>query len=436
MSIVKMQRVKNLKKTIDYSLQEYKTISHLVTTYECEEASIVSDFDCTLQEYNRAKDTEKEMFARMIYQAFDPEEEITAEQAHSYGVELAQRYLKDEHQYIVITHEETEHLHNHIIFNSIKHKELKMFDSKTKHTKYDLREVNDKISFENGLMIPEIKKNQGMKFGEYVARASGKSFKSKLENVIDTNIDKSDNFESFLENMKKNGYSYKNGKYLAFKSEKGKKFIRTKTLGMNYLESSIKYRIDHKEYIPTTQRIIDKQWIDKTSKEFKKSIGLRRWATRKNVNYLNEIGKKLYSENLSLDKLNEKEEIKRGITEHFEKELINRDETIYRLKKMEQSFITYQNSFGLIKEYKQAKDKQAFKRSHYQDFKAYDNAKRDLNYLKKIYDIQDIAELNFKISQLREERDLLYEGLNAKQDLNKEREGNERVSKDFNEKDR
>lgn len=431
-----MHRVQNLKKTIDYSLQEYKTISHLVTTNGCEEPSVVADFEYTLQEYNHAKNMNKEMFARMIYQSFDPEEKITPEQAHACGVELAKRYLKNDHQYIVITHEETEHLHNHIIFNSIKHTDLKMFDSKTKHTKYDLREINDQISFENGLMIPEIKSNRGMNFNEYIVRATGKSFKSKLESIIDQNIRHSKTFDAFLNNMEKSGYSHKRGKYLAFKPEDGKKFIRTKTLGMNYLESSIKFRIEHKEYVPVTQRIIDKQWIDKTSKKFQSSFGLRRWATRKNVNYLNDIGKRLYDEKISLDQLNQKEEIKRNITDHFEKELIDRDEKIYKLEKMEKSFSIYSDSKNLIQEFKRSKSKQKFKKNHYLEFKAYDSAKKDLNYLKKVYDVHDIAELNFKIAQLKEERNIFYKGLDAKSDLSKERGEIERASKIFSEKDR
>ncbi|MGG5373451.1 relaxase/mobilization nuclease domain-containing protein [Enterococcus sp. AZ196] len=436
MSIVKMHRVQNLRKLIDYSLQEYKTISHLVTTNECQEPSIVSDFDYTLQEYNHAKNTNKEMFARMIYQSFDPEEKITPEQAHFFGVELAKRYLKNDHQYIVITHEETEHLHNHIIFNSIKCTDLKMFDSKTKHTKYDLRMINDQISFENGLMIPEIKANRGMSFNEYVVRGSGKSFKSKLEILIDQNIKQSNTFDEFLNNMKNSGYSYKRGKYLAFKAEDGKKYIRTKVLGMNYLESSIKFRIENKSYVPVTQRIIDKQWIDKTGKKFQTSFGLRRWATRKNINYLNEIGKRLYRENISLDQLNEKEEIKVNITTHFEKELMSRDELIYKLSKMENSFLVYKNSLSLISNFKKSEDREKFKRDNYQDFKAYDNARKNLNYLKKHHGITDLAELEYKVSQLKEERNMFYNSLDAKGQDTKVRENRRERSKEIIEKDR
>ncbi|EAD2312726.1 relaxase, partial [Listeria monocytogenes] len=115
-------------------------------------------------------------------------------------------------------------------------------------------------------------------FNEYVARAKGTSFKSQLENAIDINIQKANSFDEFLEFMKADGYEHKQGKYLAFENNKSKKFMRTKTLGMNYLESSIKYRIEHKDYQPLQVDIVNKKWIDKSQEKFKNNKGLERWA--------------------------------------------------------------------------------------------------------------------------------------------------------------
>lgn len=145
----------------------------------------------------------------MIIQSFDGDDNLTPEQAHQYGVELAENYFKGKHQYTVITHTETDNLHNHIIFNSINFQDLKMFDSSRQHSLYDLRRENDRVSKEHGLFIIEIKgkkKDKYLAFNEYVSRAKKKSFKGTLEGIIDNTIQKANSFENFLNLMDQQGY--------------------------------------------------------------------------------------------------------------------------------------------------------------------------------------------------------------------------------------
>ncbi|WP_257144463.1 relaxase/mobilization nuclease domain-containing protein, partial [Bacillus wiedmannii] len=138
---------------------------------------------------------------------------LTPEQVHQYGVEFADNYLKGNHQYIVITHIETDHLHNHIVFNDIDFNKLKMFDSKRANTLDRLREENDKISEKYGLSIIEEGRKGRKKylaFNEYVARSKQKSFKGNLEEIIDKNISKSNSFNEFLRLWCKNSGFMKN----------------------------------------------------------------------------------------------------------------------------------------------------------------------------------------------------------------------------------
>src|SRR5689334_17884924 len=130
MSIVKIQRVKDLKAVINYSMQAHKTNEELVTSYECSIETIDRDFKSVLVDYNEKNKSDKNMSARMIIQSFDSDDNLTPEQVHQYGVEFADNYLKGNHQYTVITHIETDNLHNHIVFNDIDFNKLKMFDSK------------------------------------------------------------------------------------------------------------------------------------------------------------------------------------------------------------------------------------------------------------------------------------------------------------------
>lgn len=199
--------------------------------------------------------------------------------------------------------------------------------------------------------------------------------------------------------------------------------MRTKTLGFNYLESSIKYRINHKEYVPLKKNIIDKQWIDRTDKKFKNNKGLQRWASKQNINYLNEISNKLYKENITLEELDMLEFKQASLVDIFEKKLMEVDDNIFKLEKMKDCFSIYRNSYNLITEYKKSSDKNAYKKAHYSEFKAYDMAKKDINNLKKNYSILNSFELEDFINSLKNDRDNLYRDLNKGQQ-------NKEISKD------
>lgn len=423
MSIVKIQKVKDLKAVINYSMQDHKTNEELVTSYECSIESIERDFKSVLVDYNEKNNSNKNMSARMIIQSFDSDDNLTPEQVHQYGVEFADNYLKGNHQYTVITHTETDNLHNHIIFNDIDFNHLKMFDSKRYNSLDRLRLENDKISEKYGLSIIEAGRKDRKKylaFNEYVARSKKKSFKGKLEEIIDKNISKSNSFDEFLSLMQKEGYEHKQGKYLSFQNPKSEKFMRTKTMGFNYLESSIKYRIENIGYSPIKTSIMNRQWIDKSQEKFKNNKGLQRWATKQNINYLNDLSSKLYKLNVSLSELDEIEATKEALIDSFEKQLLGIDNEIFRLKKMKGCFQTYKKSHPLIVAYKKSENKMAFKQEHYHEFKQYDVAKCNMNYLKKNYDITDESELHYKLSFMTKERNLLYGSLGKEKEAEKQ----------------
>lgn len=106
-------------------MQDHKTNEELVTSYECSIDTIDRDFKSVLVDYNEKNNSDKNLSARMIIQSFDSDDNLTPEQVHQYGVEFADNYLKGNHQYTVITHTETDNLHNHIIFNDIDFNKLK-----------------------------------------------------------------------------------------------------------------------------------------------------------------------------------------------------------------------------------------------------------------------------------------------------------------------
>ncbi|PEP84901.1 relaxase/mobilization nuclease domain-containing protein [Bacillus toyonensis] len=414
MSIVKIQKINNLNGFIQYGMQEHKTNEEFVTSYECSIETIERDFRSVLADYNEKNNRNKNMRARMIIQSFDSDDNLTPEQVHQYGVEFADHYLQGNHQYTVITHIETDHLHNHIVFNDVDFNHLKMFDSKRSNSLDRLREENDKISEKYGLSIIE-KGRPGRKkyvaFNEYVTRSKKTSFKGNLEEIIDKNIVRSNSFEEFLGFMQKEGYEHKKGKYLSFQHPTSGKFMRTKTMGFHYLESSIKYRIENKEYTPIKLNIHNREWIDTSQEKFQHNKGLQRWATKQNINYLHELHAKLDTLHVSLVELDEIETNKEAVLNSFEKQLLDMDHEIFRLEKMKGCFQTYKKSQDFLMAYKKAESKKAFKQEHYYEFKEYDVAKRDRNYLQKKYDITDELKLQDKLMLMKKDRNVLYGSL-------------------------
>lgn len=431
MSITKIQKVKSLKAVINYSKQDHKTREDLMTTYSCNLDTIEKDFKSVLNEYNKKNNKNKDISSRMIIQSFD-DDNLTPEQVHKIGLDFIENYLKGNHQYAVITHIETNNLHNHIIFNDIDFNNLKMFESKKFNSLHNMREKHNEICKKYGVSeIAPIKNkpNKNITFNEYVVRAIGTSFKEKLEIAIDKNIEKAIDYEDFLKLMDQDGFKSKEGKYLAFENEKSKKNMRTKTLGFNYYKESIKYRIDHKEYVPSKVKTINKKWIDRTEEKFKNNKALNSWATKQNIQYLNEINKAMYqSGNTKKEVLQERKTVDEFI-KTIESKLMKLDSEIHRLQGMDQSFEVYKNSYDLMVGYKKLDnaDKPAYKKANYSAFKQYDIAKKDLNYLKKNYNISGIENLEFKILELQRERQEVYKALGK----DKERDEQQKKKRDF-----
>src|SRR5699024_2415693 len=336
MSVTKIQRVNSVTHTVNYITRVDKTERDLIHSHNCSPELAKANFENVLEEYNKTNRTNRELNARMIIQSYDPNENITPEQAHEYGKEFARNYLKDDFQYIVATHHDTDHIHNHIVFNDINYKNLKIFDSTRENTLHRMRNENDLISDKYGLKVIEQtrQKHQYLTHRDYVARSRGVSFKQKIEDDIDLSIYESNSYEDFLKAMADKGYEVKQGKHLAFKSPTGKRFMRARTLGFNYLENSIKHRIENKDYIPFKPKIIAREWIDKSQDKFKDNVGLHRWATIQNINYLHEVNNVLSKENISLEQFTKEKDVKENFERNLEKKLSHLDNEVFNLESM------------------------------------------------------------------------------------------------------
>ena len=235
MAVTKIHPIeKTLYLALDYIMNEDKTDEKiLISSFGCNPKMAHLEFEQTKREYN----SKARILARHLIQAFAPGE-TTAEQAHQIGLELCERVLHGKYEYVLTTHIDKGHLHNHILFNNVSFETGKAYQS-NKRSYHKIRTVSDNLCKENGLSVIDENYNKfknrystnSKSYKEYMEFQKGTSWKSRLQLAIDKAILKSKTYEEFLKTMEDFGYEIKIGKYLAFrhkdKKDKGR-FTRTK----------------------------------------------------------------------------------------------------------------------------------------------------------------------------------------------------------------
>lgn len=429
MSIVKISGVRKLHDAVNYISQGSKTNDDLITTFGCDREMIVDDFKDLYEERLNKLRKETKNKAKMIVQSFDLEDNISPETAHKIGIKLADNHLKHKHQYIIATHIDTDYIHNHIIFNQVRTDNLLMYDTTRRNTVDNLRLQNDQLSKEYNLSIPKERSHENkityISQREEKARKKGNSFKEELENAIDFSIKNCNDYYDFLSKMEELGFKNKQGKHLAFLNEKTNRFMRTKTLGMNYSDNSIKYRIDNKDFeIHNFKYTVKTKKIDKSENKYRENKGLRKWASKQNIIHLQEISHLIFNENKTIKELQEIQHTEEEFNRHLENKVQEKDDIIYDLLKRSTAFDDYLDSASLIDEYKNSENKQEFKSENYEKFKKFDNAKKNIYVLKNKYNVYSSDDLMKLKNSMESERNLLYQQYNK---LHKERDKEKRI---------
>ena len=232
--------MQNLRDVMDYATQDYKT----------EEQRYVSGVNCApeiardqMMMVKRQFGKEGGIIAFHGYQSFAPGE-VTSEQAHEIGVELAQRLWGDKFQVVVATHLDREHIHNHFVLNSFSFVGVKKYND-CKSTYALMRQTSDQLCREHGLtVIEEPEQGRTMSYDTWEAQQKGKpTWYGQIRRDVDACIAHAFLFEHFLSNLKKQGYAVKLGKYIAVRPPGKVRFVRLKTLGDDYTEEAIRERI-------------------------------------------------------------------------------------------------------------------------------------------------------------------------------------------------
>ena len=272
---------------IDYALNPDKTNDgEYVSSYECDPKTVQGEFLLSKRIYSdiTGRNQTNDVIAYQIRQSFKPGE-ITPELANKIGYDLALKFTKGNHGFIVATHIDKAHIHNHIIYNSTSLDCTKKFRDFLGSGKA-VRKVSDRLCLENGLSIIENPKRGKNHYGKWLGDKNPITHSQKLRNTIDEILSKKPtDFDDFLLQMEQAGYSIKYGKHLAFKNKEQKKFIRLGSLGEGYLEEEIKEIIKGKKSFVNRKEAPEKSHshinllVDIQAKlQAGKGAGYERWA--------------------------------------------------------------------------------------------------------------------------------------------------------------
>ena len=239
MAVTKTHPIKStLKAAIDYICNPEKTDGKLlVSSYGCAAETADIEFSWT-RRHAIDKGTH---LGRHLIQAFEPGE-VTPEEAHEIGMELAKEILGGRYEFVLTTHTDKNHIHNHLIFNAVSFSDHKHYHS-NKRSYHEIQSASDRICKEHGLSVIIPGKDKGKSYIEHQAARAGTSYKAALRKAIDRLIPGCADFEDLLLRLQREGYEIKRRKYVSCRAPGQERFTRMKTLGVDYSEETIISRI-------------------------------------------------------------------------------------------------------------------------------------------------------------------------------------------------
>ena len=379
MAVTKIHPIKStLKKALDYIENPDKTDEKLfVSSYGCSYETADIEFQMLLDQAFKKGNN----LAHHLIQSFAPGE-TTPEQAHEIGRQLADEVLGGKYPYVITTHIDKGHLHNHIIFCAVDMANQRKYISNRRSYAY-IRRTSDRLCKENGLSVVKPGKDKGKSYAEWDAQRKGKSWKAKLKIAIDAAIPQAKDFDDFLRLMQAQGYEIKQGKFVSFRAPGQERFTRCKTLGEDYTEEAITRRIkglavDRGPKRKATKEITLRIDLENSIKA-QKSAGYAKWAKVHNLkqaartlNFLTEHGIDDYA----------------ALESKVAEISAANDEAVAALKTVERRLgemavlikhiSTYKQLRPVALELRQAKNKAAFRQEHESQLILYEAAARAL----------------------------------------------------------
>ena len=380
MAVTKTHPIRStLKAAIEYICNPDKTDgSLLVSAYGCAAETADIEFAWT-RRHSIDKGTN---LGRHLIQAFEPGE-VSPEEAHKIGIELAKEILGGKYEFVLTTHVDRNHIHNHLIFNAVSFEDHRHYHSNKKSYHF-IRRTSDRICKEHGLSVIVPGKEKGKSYIEHQAAQAGNSYKAKLKVAIDRLIPVSVDMEDLLRRLQEQGYEIKRGKYISCRASDQERFTRMKTLGADYTEEAVSARIAGSSRPSRQPKKTDKRislLIDiQNNMKAQQSAGFKHWATIENLkqaaktmNFITEHGIGNYEE------LSERCDAATAASARVKADLRATEQKISDLSLLAKHTAAYRKLKPTYDRYKAAKDKEKFLRGFESEIILFEASARALN---------------------------------------------------------
>ena len=385
----------------DYAKNPEKTDKgELVTGYQCDPMTVDEEFLLSKRQYEQitGRRQRHEVIAYQIRQSFKPGE-ITPEEANRLGQELALRFTKGKYAFIVATHTDRAHVHNHIVFNSTSIDGTRKFKNFWLSS-IALQKVSDLVCLENGLSVITPK--------PYRERAKRTDYPRRVKNrdVLCEDIDavlqkKPGSFEAFLQELKALDYEIKCGKHISVKGKNQVRFIRLSSLEEGYTEADLRaHFLGQQEHKPRAKRNRHTDArpfnlvIDIQSKLQNKGVGYQRWASVYNLKQMSKTLLFLRDHKIEsmeqLSQLVQQQTAKRAALLSYIQQSEKRLAEIGTLKK---HIINYSKTRATYEEYRKAGYSKKFLEAHREEITIHKAAKAAFDELgvKKLPRVKDLS---------------------------------------------
>lgn len=402
-----------MSKAIAYILNPEKTDEKLlVSSYGCASETAAREFEWTRKIAEQKGMNPVRIIARHVIQSFGIGE-VTPELAHEIGKQFADEILGGKYEYVLTTHIDKDHVHNHLIFNAVDFVDYHAYKS-YKRIYYDMREVSDRLCKENGLSVIPPSQNKGMGYKEYTEAKRGTSWKQKLKQTIDRLVITAKDYDDFLRLMQEAGYEIKTGKYISFRAEGQERFTRSKTIGENYTEERIKERIagrtprrNRRQTVPKGISLIGDiqeriRLIDSKGYEYKAKLTILKEAAR-TLNYLTENNLLQYAD------LEKKVEDVHSSYDRTGKELKGVEARLREVQPLIKNISNYQRLKPVYDAFQKAKDKPGFKAKHEAELVIFEAARSTLLAMQGDEKLPSLKTLQAQQQRLLDEQQRLYD---------------------------
>ena len=409
MAVTKIKPVKStLSKALDYIENPDKTDGKmLISSFGCSYETADIEFGYTL---SQALDKGSNLAFHLI-QSFAPGE-VDYEKAHEIGKQLADAVTKGQHEYVVTTHIDKGHIHNHVIFCAVNFVDHHKYNS-NKRSYYGIRNMSDKLCRENGLsVVVPGKGSKGKSYAEYQAEKTGTSWKGKLKIAVDALIPQVSSFEELLTRLQAAGYEIKPGKYVSCRAPGQERFTRLKTLGADYTEEAIRERIAGRRTkvakAPREQRGVSLLIDIENSIKAAQSKGYEQWAkihnlkqAAKTMNFLTEHKIEQYADLVSrIEEMSAESGQAADALKNAEKRLADMAVLIKNVS-------TYQKTKPVYDAYRKARNREKYRAGQEQAIILHEAAARSLKAA-GIAKLPNLAALQSEYEALQAQKEALY----------------------------